>query len=152
MKNSTLTASILAIGVATGTLAGDVIAREGKWETTGAIKYGPKRPQGVPATDTYTDIDCISKAFELEAKAPLPLPDESCKVSNYRKDGASVRFTFICDEVNFDFVLTPHGPDAYSGSLVAKGKDPSVDYSATFESKRTAARCSAQELKEDGGE
>lgn len=152
MKTRTLLTSILAAGIAASALAGDLIARAGRWETTGEIQYGPKRPRGMPATDTYTEIDCISKAFETEAKFPLPLPDESCKVANYRKEGGSVKFTFACEEANFEFALTPHGPDAYSGTLVVKGKDPSVNYSATFRSKRTAARCSAQELEEHGGE
>ena len=142
--------TILAAGIAASALAADLIARAGRWQTTGQISYGPKRPPGVPATETYTDIDCISKAFEVEAKAPLPLPEESCKVDNYRKEGGAVKFTFVCAEASFDFSLTPLGPDAYSGTLVVRGKDPSVNYSATFKSKRTAARCSAQELEEHG--
>lgn len=150
MKNRALLAVLLVGCIATPALAADVVARAGRWETRGEITYGPNRLRGMPEKELYTNIDCISMAFEVGAKAPLPPPDESCKVDGYRKEAGSLKFTFVCEDATFAFVLTPGGPDAYTGTLVVRAADPAADFTARFTSRRTAARCSAQEIGQHG--
>lgn len=151
MKNRALAASLIAVGLASAAFAADWIIAPGRWETTGEIRYGPQRPPGVPAVDKYADVDCISEKWALAANAPIPLPDENCKVTNHRAEGRKVTFTVTCDDTVLDYVIDTV-PGAYSGTAVSRGKDPAAHFTVKFESKRTGPRCSAQELEEDGGE
>jgi len=150
MKNSILLASFLTVAVATTVLAADVLVRVGRWEVTGEVKYGPQRPQGVPASDKYTDIECVTEKFVLDAKTPIPMP-EDCNITNYVRDGRMVKFTASCDENIVDYSIESTA-DTYHGTTVSRGKDPATHFTARFEAKRTGSRCSAEELAEQGGE
>lgn len=151
MKNRALAASLIAAGLVSTAFAADWIIAPGRWETKGEVRYGPHRPQGVPATDQYANVDCISEKWALAANAPIPLPDESCKVTNHRNQGRRVTFTVACDDAVLDYVIDT-APDAYTGTAVSRGKDPATHFTVKFESKRTGPRCSAKELEADGGE
>jgi len=151
MKNRVLAASLIAGGLASMALAADWIIAPGRWETTGEVRYGPNRPEGIPPVDKYATVDCISERYALAAKAPIPLPDDSCKVSNQRTEGRRVTFTVACDDTLLDYVIDTR-PDAYSGTAVSRGKDPATHFTVKFDSKRTGPRCSAKELEAGGGE
>lgn len=150
MRNRALAAA-LAAGIATVALAADWIIAPGRWETAGQVRYGPQRPQGLPAVDRYNTVDCITEKWALAAHAPIPLPDDSCKVTNHRSAGRRVTFTVTCDDTVLDYVMDT-GPDAYRGTAVSRGKDPTTHFTVEFASKRTGPRCSAEELARNGGE
>jgi opacity protein-like surface antigen len=151
MKKRVLAAWLSAIGLASAAFAADWLIAPGRWETTGEVQYGPQRPRGMPAVNKYSNVDCISEKWALSAKAPIPLPDESCKISNQRNEGRRVSFTVQCDDTVLDYVIDTR-PDAYSGTAVSRGKDPATHFTVKFDSKRTGPRCSAKEIAEDGGE
>lgn len=151
MKNQTLAIVLIATGLVSTAFAADWIIAPGRWETTGEVHYGPKRLPGMPAVEKYTNIDCISEKWALAAKAPIPLPDESCTLSNQRMEGRRLTFTLACDDTVLDYVIDTQ-PDAYSGTAVSRGKDPATHFTVRFASKRTGPRCSAKEIEEDGGE
>lgn len=151
MKNRILAVGLTVVGLASTAFAADWIIAPGRWETSGEIHYGPKRPAGMPAVQPYSDVNCISEKWALAANAPIPLPDDSCKVSNHRNEGRKVSFTVSCDDTVLDYVIDTQ-PDAYSGTAVSRGKDPAAHFTVKFQSKRTAPRCSAKEIEENGGE
>jgi hypothetical protein len=151
MKIRALAASLIAAGLVSAAFAADWIIAPGRWETTGEVRYGPKRPAGMPAVDRYSTVDCISEKWALAATAPIPLPDDSCKVSNHRTEGRRVTFTVACDDTVLDYVIDTL-PGAYSGTAVSRGKDPATHFTVKFESKRTGPRCTAKEIEADGGE
>ena len=151
MKNRALAATFIAAGLASAAFAADWIIAPGRWETKGEIRYGPKRPAGIPAVDNYSNVDCISEKWALAANAPIPLPDESCKVTNHRTEGRKVTFTVTCDDTVLDYVIDAV-PGAYTGTAVSRGDDPATHFTVKFESRRTGPRCSAKEIEEDGGE
>jgi hypothetical protein len=151
MKNRALAASLIAGGFASMAVAADWMIAPGRWETTGEVRYGPKRPEGMPPVNKYADVDCITEKWALAANAPIPLPDDSCKVTNHRTEGRRVTFTVACDDTVLDYVIDTR-PDAYSGTAVSRGKDPATHFTVKFESKRTGPRCSAKEIAQDGGE
>ena len=151
MKKRALAAWLIAIGLASAALAADWIIAPGRWETTGEMHYGAKRPRGMPAVQKYAHVDCISEKWALAANAPIPLPDDSCKVTNHRTEGRRVTFTVSCDDTVLDYVIDTL-PDSYSGTAVSRGKDPATHFTAKFVSKRTGPRCTAKEIEEDGGE
>jgi hypothetical protein len=151
MKNRDLAALLVTAGFASMAIAADWMIAPGRWETTGEVRYGPKRPQGMPPINKYANVDCISEKWALAANAPIPLPDDSCKVTNHRTEGRRVTFTVACDDTVLDYVIDTR-PDAYSGTAVSRGTDPATHFTVRFDSKRTGPRCSAKEIAADGGE
>ena len=71
MKNRTLTVGLIGVALVSTAFAADWIIAPGRWETTGEVHYGPKRPAGMPAVHPYSDVDCISEKWALAAHAPL---------------------------------------------------------------------------------
>lgn len=151
MKNRALAVCLSFAGLVSAALAAEWMIAPGRWETTGEVRYGPQRPQGMPAVNKYTTVDCISEKWALAANAPIPLPDASCKVTNHRTEGRRVTFTVTCDDTVLDYVIDTRA-DAYSGTAVSRGKDPAAHFTVRFDSKRTGPRCSAKEAEGVGAE
>jgi hypothetical protein len=84
-----------------------------------------------------------------KATAPIPPPDKSCKMSDYKQNGMNISQTMRCKEMTMQVKATLHSPDHYSGTSTSHGKDPSQKMTMKFEGKRTGDKCSARELAED---
>jgi hypothetical protein len=134
------------LGLASVTLATDILVSAGRWEVTSLVDYGPKRPEGLPPAEKTTDIHCLDKRPGLDAKAPLPLAAADCKIGNHRKDGSVAKFTAVCEEGTLDYVVDS-SPTKFSGTAVFRSKDPPMVFTVRFEGRRTGASCSAAELE-----
>jgi hypothetical protein len=140
---------LAALGLlgAAAAMATDILVIAGRWEVNQHIDYGAERPAGMPANEKSTDIHCLAKGAGELVKAPLPLIAEGCKVSNYRKEGSTVKFTAKCEEGNIEFAVDARATTV-SGTAVLVTQEPKMRITVRFEGKRTGASCSAAELKE----
>lgn len=148
-------AAALALAAASTALAVELIMRPGRWEVTAQMYFGGRQlPPGMSLAKPMTSVTCITPEEVKQAQSPIPLPDKSCKVSDYQADGQEITFTVRCEEATMKYQLTVHSPDSYSGASISHGEDPSQEMTIKFAGKRTGDACSAQELagdaKDDG--
>lgn len=137
---------LLICGLATAAAPTDILVDAGRWEVSGEIQYGPNRMPGMPASETFTDVHCLTEAQGIQVQAPLPLMAADCKLTNYRRQGNSVSFTASCEGTTLDMTLDSRATQ-FSASAITRGGEPEAQFKVNFRGKRTGPSCSAAERK-----
>jgi Protein of unknown function (DUF3617) len=151
MKHPLLPWATLAAFALSTALAAEFTMRPGRWEVTLEMKFPEQMLARMPGNEPgepTKGIDCLTEEVSLE-RMLVQLPDESCRIGNYRHDGAVMQFVLNCDDVAVDYRVVRHSADSYSATGVSRNEDPTQRVTFTSSAKRTGSACSAKELAED---